>query len=395
MYRLIYPVKNRALFTNRVVELETLELYKNRLLQGEANKIAFIGTRRIGKSTVLYEFIKRHAANRKLNMIYVNLQRMVMEPLSFAKSYIGLATKWVVKDREDNFANYDDPDYCMLQLQKLHPQAAEYLFQFIKLTQVRNVSLKSVLEQAFQFPKILSECLNRPFIVMIDEFQDIMLLNNFKQLPDILGFLRDRFQIHQSILYVFAGSYIRLMQSIIEDPNSAFFGQINPYYLSNFDKKDSMYFLNRISKQLQFDLPDEVKKKILKISAGHPFYMEILTSAANEAALIDGEPLTPESIGVSLTVPLRGCPRQGTRQHYPSRYSQSAGKRPFTHHHRDCRPHVPQTRPHPIKPVGIDESGPGETKGQAVFHQRSAAAMVGLLQVLSPRGSLFITGSGC
>ncbi len=109
MYRLIYPAKTQALFTNRATELEILESYKNRLLQGEANKIAFIGTRRIGKSTILYEFIKRHSSDRRLFWAYVNLQRLVLEPLAFAKSYIGLVTKWTIKDSADNFASYEDP----------------------------------------------------------------------------------------------------------------------------------------------------------------------------------------------------------------------------------------------------------------------------------------------
>jgi hypothetical protein len=52
MIKLIYPRKAQALFTNRVTELEIIESYKDRLLRGEANKIAFIGTRRIGKSII-------------------------------------------------------------------------------------------------------------------------------------------------------------------------------------------------------------------------------------------------------------------------------------------------------------------------------------------------------
>lgn len=296
MYRLIYPAKTQALFTNRATELEILESYKNRLLQGEANKIAFIGTRRIGKSTILYEFIKRHSSNRRLLWAYVNLQRLVLEPLAFAKSYIGLVTKWAVKDSADNFAAYEDPEFCMLQLQKLHPRAAEHVYQFIKTSQNREISLKSLLEQALNFPKVLSECLNRPILIIMDEFQEITLFNNFKQVPEILGFMRDILQTHQRILYVFAGSYIRLMRNIIEKPTSAFFGQITPYYLNHFGKDDSLRLLKKIAKQLQLDLPVEVEKKMVDLTSGHPFYIELLANAVHEAALIDGISLTEENV---------------------------------------------------------------------------------------------------
>lgn len=304
MYRLIYPRKTQALFTNRATELEILESYKNRLLQGEANKIALIGSRRIGKSTILYEFIKRQTSQRQLIMIYVNLQRLVMEPVSFAKSYFGLATKWALKDKTENFARYEDPEFCMLQAQKLHPKAAEYIYQFLKSSQSREASLKSLLELALHFPKILSESLKKPVILMIDEFQEITLLNNFKQLPEILGLLRDVLQTHQRILYVFAGSYVRLMQNIIEKPASPFFGQIHPYYLSHFGKADSQQLLKKIAKQLQLEVPTEIEKKMVELTSGHPFYIELLANAANEATLIDSIPLNEENVQKILLLQL-------------------------------------------------------------------------------------------
>ncbi len=179
---------------------------------------------------------------------------------------------------------------------KIHPRAAEHVYQFIKASQNREISLKSLMEQALNFPKVLSECLNRPLLLMIDEFQEITLFNNFKQLPEILGFMRDILQTHRRILYVFAGSYIRLMRNIIEKPTSAFFGQINPYYLSHFGKDDSLRLLKKIAKQLQLDLPVEVEKKMVELTSGHPFYIELLANAAHEAALIDGIPLTEENV---------------------------------------------------------------------------------------------------
>ncbi|MEK7727660.1 MAG: ATP-binding protein [candidate division KSB1 bacterium] len=296
MHHLVYPRKTQKLFTNRVTELEILESYQDRLLHGEPNKLALLGTRRIGKSTVLYEFIKRHAANKRLLFVYVNLQRLVMEPLAFAKSYVGLATKWALRDETENFASYEDPEFCMLQLQKRQAKAAEYLYQFLKSAQSRSASLKSLLEQALHFPMVLAEGLKKPIVVMIDEFQEITLLNNFKQLPEILGLLRDVLQTHHRILYVFAGSYIRLMQNIIEKPSSPFFGQIQPYYLSAFGKEDALVLLKKIAQQIQLEAPKEVEKKMVALTAGHPLYIEALVRAAQEAVMLDGITLNEETV---------------------------------------------------------------------------------------------------
>jgi AAA+ ATPase superfamily predicted ATPase len=282
MYEIIYPRRAQALFTNRVTELETIETYKERLLRGVADKIAFIGARRIGKSIILQEFIKRNAANRRLLLAYVNLQKLIMEPLSFAKSYIGLLSKWALKDAADNFTRYDDPQFCMLQFQKRHPGVVEYLEQFLKIIQNREIQLKPAVELALNFPKILSKQMNKPIVLMLDEFQEIILLRNFKQLPEILGFLRDVLQTHNDVLYIFSGSYVGLMQNIIGGPDSPFFGQIKPYYLNNFDKENSLQFLKKISSQLQLRLAPAVEKKVIELTAGHPFYLELLAEALHE-----------------------------------------------------------------------------------------------------------------
>lgn len=304
MYRLIYPVKTQELFVNRVAELEILDSYKNRLLQGEANKIALIGTRRIGKSTILYEFIKRNLSNRELSLVYINLQGLVIEPLSFTKSYVGLITKWLIQDAADNFAHYDDLQFCMLQLQKLNSQAAEYLYKFIETTQQRELSLKRLLELAFNFPKILSQILNKPFIIMIDEFQEITALNNFKNLPEISGFMRDSFQTHDRILYIFSGSYIRLMQNILENSDSPLFGQINPYYISHFDKETSLKLIDKIGRLQQLDIATATKKKMVQLTSGHPFYIELLANAVYESKYIDGIELTEENVEKILLLQL-------------------------------------------------------------------------------------------
>jgi len=296
MYHLFYPQKTQSLFTNRMAELQTLEFYKDRLLRGEADKIAFIGTRRIGKSTILYEFMKRHHADRRLLWAYVNLQHLVIEPLSFAKSYIGLITKWVVKDRRDNFPRYEDPEFCMVQLQKVHRRAVNHVYQFIKASQAREISLKSLLEYALSFPNLLSECLNRPIIVIIDEFQEITDFRNFKQMPEILGFMRAVTQAHNRILYIFAGSYVRLMRNIIDQPDSPFFAQIKPYYVNHFDKENSRLYLAKLCRKIPLELSTEIEQSILQATAGHPYYLELLTHALGETQRREELELTAENI---------------------------------------------------------------------------------------------------
>lgn len=296
MYKTIYPRRQQALFTNRVAELKTLEFYKAQLLRGLSDKIALIGVRRVGKSIVLQEFIKRNAAERRLLMAYVNLQKLIMEPLSFAKSYIGLLSKWALKDAADNFSRYDDPLFCLRQFQKHYPRLVEELEQFLQIIQRREVQLQPALEMALSFPQLLAKQMHKPLVVMIDEFQEILLLRNFKQLPEILGFLRAIQQAHNDILYIFAGSYVGLMQNIVGSPDSPFFGQIKPYYLNNFDKDSALQFLKRVSSQSQLHLSSAVQKKAVELTNGHPFYLELLAEALQETQRTEGVELSEDDV---------------------------------------------------------------------------------------------------
>ncbi|MGH7452150.1 MAG: restriction endonuclease, partial [bacterium] len=95
------------------------------------------------------------------------------------------------------------------------------------------------------------------------------------------------------ILYIFAGSYVRLMRNIIEKSDSPFFAQIKPYYVNNFDKEDSRLYLGKLCKQISLELPAEVEKSIIQSTAGHPFYLELLTHALEEAQRREDLELTP------------------------------------------------------------------------------------------------------
>ena len=55
-----YPESEEILFTNREKELETLEFYLEEFLNGIKENVCIFGLRRIGKTILIREFVKRH-----------------------------------------------------------------------------------------------------------------------------------------------------------------------------------------------------------------------------------------------------------------------------------------------------------------------------------------------
>jgi predicted AAA+ superfamily ATPase len=56
----IYPEEERRFFTDREYHLELLALCKTLLTQGIRKRLALNGFRRVGKTVILKEFLRRH-----------------------------------------------------------------------------------------------------------------------------------------------------------------------------------------------------------------------------------------------------------------------------------------------------------------------------------------------
>ena len=72
-----------------------------------------------------------------------------------------------------------------------------------------------------------------PFVVVFDEFQDIL---NLKDAREVLALLRSKVQFQTDIAYVFAGSIRNKMDSIFNNPDSAFFKSAIPIHVGSLDK---------------------------------------------------------------------------------------------------------------------------------------------------------------
>ena len=81
VFTLFYSKENQKLFVNREKELKILK---------EKSNFSIIGMRKIGKTLLLKEFLKR---DNNVN-IYVDIETVDMIPHLFAQQFIGLCIKF-------------------------------------------------------------------------------------------------------------------------------------------------------------------------------------------------------------------------------------------------------------------------------------------------------------
>jgi uncharacterized protein len=81
----------------------------------------------------------------------------------------------------------------------------------------------------------------RPLVVVIDEFQDILNLSNA---GEVLAQLRSKIQFQSDIPFLFSGSIRNKMDTLFNDPDSAFFKSALPIEVGNLDKELFQTFIS-------------------------------------------------------------------------------------------------------------------------------------------------------
>ena len=74
-----------------------------------------------------------------------------------------------------------------------------------------------LLELAFNAPEVYAQTSGQHVLLILDEFPEILALNNYPQLHDVLALLRAVLQAQSRVVYVVAGSMIGLMERIFLD----------------------------------------------------------------------------------------------------------------------------------------------------------------------------------
>jgi len=283
MYSQYYSKEEQYLFTDRVSILQELEYHILQVKRGSSKKLSLLGPRRIGKTLTLLEFIKRNISDDDLRFCYINLQKTVLMPFLFAKQFIANILFWLLNDEKLTIAELEDLNKLIALSMKLNNKAiTDYLVRFSDLYQRNQTTSHQVLEFALSFPQVLQKNLEKNIVIIIDEFQDIIKMNKYKGVGDVLGILRIATMGNNNILYIFAGSMVRIMEQITNTPQSPLFNQVTNIYIDFFDKNSVLEYIEKRRKRDNFPYSEETNIRIFQLTQGHPFYVYLLTEAINQ-----------------------------------------------------------------------------------------------------------------
>jgi len=183
-----------------------------------------LGLRGTGKTLILKSYAKQKKA------AYIDLSRISISPENFAVEYVGSILHSVSEAPAESFNDHLDIDF--LTRQKLSNDASDIIKKIENELQKIKPDQALLLKLAFSFPVALSK--DKKFIILLDEFQELLALNNYAQVDDILEIFFEGIK-KQDIEYKLAGSSINLLKRLLDK-------RIPLTELTTFNEKESKEF---------------------------------------------------------------------------------------------------------------------------------------------------------
>jgi predicted transcriptional regulator len=233
------------------------------------------GLRRIGKSMLIKEFIRRHNADPGVLNIYINMEELSEAPEDFAVKFIGWQLYWLYGKGETLPLPYLHLPSLIFQVpdQVLRESLQPLLHELERSRPDRQY----LLQEAFAFPSLLAKFSGRRVLLFLDEFQEIASLTNFSQAKNILKLLRGAKDRSINVTWCICGSIISEMEAITSESQSPLFGQFSHLPLYPYTRSESDALIRKFIPQ-----PDNRHVGLLHhYSAGNPFYLVQLLRRLN------------------------------------------------------------------------------------------------------------------
>lgn len=277
---IFYPPYLRKRFTNRAHELAFLANVAEGLKAGRPSHVALFGLRRIGKTLLAQEQVKRLLEHRDVAPVYLDMQALCSAPEPFAQRYIGLTCYWVLGEGRGPIDAYLTADRLLETEAAALPLVTQTAASLIRELQKRKPDYSLLMGLALDFPDALAQAVDRPIMCFLDEFPELVTLGNFPGLGDPLKQFRASLQQQSRVAYVIMGSAVTVMERLARDHESPLFLQFRTLELQPFTPEDTGHLVDRLFPNLS----PAVQSAIYTYTFGHPFYVTALTDRLHELA---------------------------------------------------------------------------------------------------------------
>lgn len=263
-------------FINREKEIKQLLALLSGNTKGNINNIILLGLRRTGKSSILFTLKEKISKNKKIIPVIFDTYGISTKE-RFSKAFINKVLQTYIEETDDRSHKERIKKLLSEKYEKLADRIsefdvgfAEYIKFQIKLRESKIIE-DELLEQALQYPEKLGKSKNISFVIMIDEFQELL-----KWSEEFLKMFRRLVQTQKHVSYVFSGSAPTVMKEMIYDVKSPFYKQLVEIHVNKLDQKSVSFFVQKRLKLAKIIIDSQALDLVFQLSRGFPDYVQRL-----------------------------------------------------------------------------------------------------------------------
>ena len=257
--------------------------------------IAVIGHRRIGKSSILQKAADILSKDDKTVVVYFDVQKFLGDPKSFLmnlqSAIFNAYAKKLNKLGKLKAKTGKSFDFIGKIAEALSSKKIRGIgVAFTPGTHVNDFSIMPKIEfkdkdidytsmflAVFKTANALAEKNNMKFVIILDEFQDIIQLHRHKGLKNILELFRSVIQERgNNVSYIVCGSHVHLLRSILSNGKSALFQHFKELCVGEMNVKNSVILFNEYLAAKDLKANNRVAAEAYDLVGGHPFYLMAL-----------------------------------------------------------------------------------------------------------------------
>lgn len=283
---------------DRLVEVnELVSLFSNPKIN---YAVAVLGHRRIGKTSILNK-VEQGLARKNIVVVRFDVKKNIGEPETFFKrlnteifsAYVNSLSRrkrlrttagWVGSQIVQTLTG-------LLSKKKLKgvsietsasPDGRITITPKLEFANSKEPDYQKIMESIFNTAKVFAEESNLRFVIMLDEFQDIMKLRRYRGLKNIVDLFRSVMQERgTNVSYLICGSRVHMLREFLHKGDSPIFLHFKEYPVRELNREHAVKLFESYASSRGFK-GNELKtlgEEAYKIVGGHPFYLMSLAEA--------------------------------------------------------------------------------------------------------------------
>jgi AAA+ ATPase superfamily predicted ATPase len=263
-------------FIDRESELKQLLALLSGTPKGDINNIILLGLRRTGKSSILLNAKKTLDKNKKIITVIFDAYGISTKE-RFGRTFVSKVLQAYVEKSGQHPYKERIKKLLGEKFEKLAERVSEFEVEFaeyvrfqVKLREPK-ISEDELLEAALQYPEKLGKDKGVYFVIMIDEFQELLQWDE-----NFLKMFRRLVQAQKHVAYVLAGSAPTIMKQMVYDASSPFYKQLTEIHVGKLSSESVSSFVQKRLKSVKISIDKKALDTIFYLSHGFPDYVQRL-----------------------------------------------------------------------------------------------------------------------